>query len=143
MPVRGIPQTCPKQQNPADLDPCRWPFPKMGAKPARHITCYFKLWTTRTIEKHMSASGKGGQAGFTLMEATIASMILILALVSVLALGARGFRYLEDMRQWARSSQVLQQKMEDIRLITVWTNVWALDNTTFRDSTITGETYKG
>src|SRR5712672_541548 len=47
------------------------------------------------------------------------------------------------MREWARSSQVLQQKIEDIRLVTVWTNVWALDSTTFRDSTITGEVYSG
>ena len=70
-------------------------------------------------------------------------MILILALVSVLALAARGFRYLNDMRRWARSSQILQQKMEDIRLVTVWTNLWALSNTTFTDSSLSGTTYRG
>ena len=91
----------------------------------------------------MRTQRKRRQAGYTLIEAAIASVILILALVSVLALAARGFRYLSDMRQWARSSQVLQQKMEDIRLVTVWTNVWALNNTAFRDSTITGEIYSG
>jgi len=73
----------------------------------------------------------------------LASMILILSLVSVLALGARGFQYIGDMRSWARSSQVLQQKMEDIRLVTVWTNVWALNNTTFTDSSLPGMVYDG
>ena len=91
----------------------------------------------------MRAQGKRGQTGFTMVEATVASVILALALVSVLALGARAFRYLSDMRHWARSSQVLQQKMEDIRLVTVWTNVWALQNTTFKDSSLTGMVYNG
>ncbi len=91
----------------------------------------------------MRAQGKRGQTGFTMVEATVASVILVLALVSVLALGARAFRYLNDMRRWARSSQVLQQKMEDIRLVTVWTNVWALNNATFTDSSLSGMVYKG
>jgi Tfp pilus assembly protein PilV len=91
----------------------------------------------------MRAKGKHNRSGFTLVEAMLASMILILSLVSVLALGARGFKYIRDMRSWARSSQVLQQKMEDIRLMTVWTNVWALNNTTFADSTLTGVVYRG
>ncbi len=91
----------------------------------------------------MRAQGKRGQTGFTMVEATVASVILVLALVSVLALGARAFRYLGDMRRWARSSQVLQQKMEDIRLVTVWTNVWVLNNTTFQDSSLTGMAYIG
>jgi Tfp pilus assembly protein PilV len=91
----------------------------------------------------MRPQGKHRQAGFTLIEAMLASMILILSLVSVLALGARGFQYIGDMRSWARSSQVLQQKMEDIRLVTVWTNVWALNNTTFTDSSLPGMVYDG
>jgi Tfp pilus assembly protein PilV len=85
----------------------------------------------------------GQQSGFTLIEAMIASMILILSLCSVLALAARGFQYIGDLRRWARSSQVLQQRMEDIRLVTVWTNVWALNNTTFTDTSISGMVYNG
>ena len=73
----------------------------------------------------------------------LASMILILSLVSVLALGARGFKYIRDLRSWARSSQILQQKMEDVRLVTVWTNVWALNNTTFKDTSVSGMVYNG
>ena len=76
--------------------------------------------------------------GFTLVEVLIASVILMLALISVLTLASRGFIYMRDMRHWARSSQVLQQKMEDIRLITVWTNLWALNNTTFTDHSVAG-----
>jgi hypothetical protein len=73
----------------------------------------------------------------------LASMVLILSLVSVLALGARGFKYIRDLRSWARSSQILQQKMEDVRLVTVWTNVWALNNTTFKDTSVSGMVYNG
>lgn len=91
----------------------------------------------------MRAQGKHRLAGFTLIEAMLASMILTLALVSVLALASRGFQYIGDLRRWARSSQVLQQKMEDIRLVTVWTNLWALNNTTFKDSSISGMVYNG
>ncbi len=91
----------------------------------------------------MKAPRNNAQCGFTLVEAMLASMILMLSLVSVLALGARGLRYMGDMRRWARSSQVLQQEMENIRLITTWTNVWALNNTTFSDSAIAGTSYRG
>ena len=91
----------------------------------------------------MKTPGRHNQDGFTLIEAMLASMILILSLVSVLALASRGFQYIRDMRSWARSSQVLQQKMEDVRLITVWTNVWAMNNTTFTDTSLTGMTYNG
>lgn len=78
------------------------------------------------------------RGGFTLVEVMIASVILLLALCSVLALCSRGFVYMRDLRRWARSSQVLQQKMEDIRLITIWTNLWALDSTTFSDTSVAG-----
>jgi len=91
----------------------------------------------------MRPKRKHHPAGFTLIEAMLASMILMLSLVSVLALASRGFQYIRDLRSWARSSQVLQQKMEDIRLMNVWTNVWALNDTTFTDSTLTGMIYSG
>jgi hypothetical protein len=73
----------------------------------------------------------------------VASVILIFALASVLAVGAQGFRYLTDMRRWARSSQVLQQQMEDIRLVTVWTNVWGMDGMAFTNADIVGVPYSG
>ena len=73
----------------------------------------------------------------------IASMILMLALGSVLALASQGFRYISDMRRWARSSQVLQQKMEDIRLINQWSALQGLNNTYFSDNNPTGFFYVG
>lgn len=82
-------------------------------------------------------------AGYTLIEAMLASVIMIFALASVLAVGGQGFRYLTDMRRWARSSQVLQQKMEDIRLVTVWDNIWAMHNTTFTNLDVVGVPYSG
>ena len=33
--------------------------------------------------------------------------------------------------------------MEDIRLVTVWSNVWALNNTTFTDASVSGVVYNG
>lgn len=83
------------------------------------------------------------EKGFTLVETMVASVIMLFALVSVLALAGRGFRYLTDLRRWARSSQVLQQKMEDIRLVTVWTNVWAMNGTTFTNTEVLGVPYTG
>jgi prepilin-type N-terminal cleavage/methylation domain-containing protein len=83
------------------------------------------------------------ERGFTLVEVMISSVILLLVLGSVMALASRGYRYVGDLRRTARSSQVLQQKMEDIRLINIWTNVWALNNVTYTDTNIVGMTYRG
>jgi Tfp pilus assembly protein PilV len=83
------------------------------------------------------------RAGFTLIEALLASGILALALISVLALASKGFRYIGDMRRYARSTQVLQQKMEDIRLTNIWSAVWSLNGQAFSDSTVLGDSYGG
>lgn len=84
-----------------------------------------------------------GESGFTLVEAVTGSVILIFALVSVLAVATHGFRYIADMRRTARSSQVLQQRLEDLRLINVWNNILALDNTTFTDTNLPGCVFNG
>ncbi len=84
-----------------------------------------------------------GRSGFTIIESAIAGMIMLFVLASVLTLAAQGFRYLNDLRRWARSSQVLQQKMEDLRLITVWTNIWAQDGTVFTNRDIVGVPFSG
>jgi prepilin-type N-terminal cleavage/methylation domain-containing protein len=72
------------------------------------------------------------QSGFTLMESMIGSIILALVLVSLLALASHCFRYLMDIRRTARATQVLQQKMEDIRLLS-WSQLTTI-NTSFVDS---------
>jgi prepilin-type N-terminal cleavage/methylation domain-containing protein len=80
----------------------------------------------------MSRFQSNSQAGFTLMESLIASIILGLALGSILAISSHSYRYLSDIRLMARSSQVLQQKMEDLRLLS-WSDLQAAP-TNFTDS---------
>ena len=75
----------------------------------------------------MHKTKRQSEAGFTMIEAMIAAMILGLALSSVLAISAYAFRYLSDIRLTARSSQVLQQKMEDLRLLS-WSDLQAASN---------------
>jgi Tfp pilus assembly protein PilV len=81
--------------------------------------------------------------GFTLLEAMIASIILMLALASVLAVVSQGARYLTDIRRTARASQILQQEMEGIRLTNVWAGITGLNNTTFSDQIDTNHLYSG
>ncbi len=91
----------------------------------------------------MTRRAFNSKAGFTLMEAMIASMILGFVLISVLAICSHCFRYLTDIRRMARSSQVLQQKMEDIRLVTNWGSLTALADTKFYDSADTAGLFTG
>lgn len=59
---------------------------------------------------------------FTITEVAVVAVLLGILLSSILALVSQASRYLHDIRLTARSSQVLQQKMEDIRLLT-WDQV--------------------
>ena len=79
--------------------------------------------------------------GFNLIEVMTGSVVLGLALSSVLALASRAFGYLSDIRCTARSSQVLQQRMEDIRLMN-WTQLQAVTNT-FTDPSDASHRYAG
>ena len=82
-----------------------------------------------------------GEAGFTLAEAILATLILAVVLTSVLAVASQSARYLTDIRRTARASQVLQQEMEYIRLLD-WTTLQSLTNT-FTDPSDSNHTYKG
>ena len=71
------------------------------------------------------------QRAFTITEVAVVTAILGILLSSILALHSQASRFLHDIRLTACSSQVLQQKMEDIRMLTwdqltnypsVWTN---------------------
>jgi len=81
------------------------------------------------------------ESGFTLAEVMVASVILVLAVVTGLIIAAQSFRYLTDIRRTARSSQVLQQQMESIRLMT-WSQILSLPST-FQDSADTNRIYSG
>jgi prepilin-type N-terminal cleavage/methylation domain-containing protein len=81
------------------------------------------------------------QRGFTILEAMVATVILGLALGSVVAVASQCLRYMTDIRRTARSSQILQQKMEDLRLLS-WSQLTALTNT-FSDPNDTNHIYAG
>jgi Tfp pilus assembly protein PilV len=94
-----------------------------------------KAWVTMHSAIHQRVRG------FTIIEAMIATMILGLVLGSVLAVTSQSARYLSDLRRTARSSQVLQQKVEDIRLLS-WSDVQALPST-FTDPNDATGSYAG
>lgn len=71
----------------------------------------------------------------------VASIILTLALGSVLGISGRCMRYIGDIRRSARASQILQQKMEDVRLMS-WSQIQTLSNS-FTDPTDITRVYKG
>jgi Tfp pilus assembly protein PilV len=81
------------------------------------------------------------RSGFTILEAMVATVILGLALGSVVAVASQCLRYLTDIRRTARSSQILQQKMEDIRMLN-WTQLTTLTNV-FTDPNDTNHIYTG
>jgi prepilin-type N-terminal cleavage/methylation domain-containing protein len=89
----------------------------------------------------MSGNWLKSKNGFTLMEVMIATAILGVVLASVIALGAQSFRYVSDIRRAARASQVLQQKLEDIRLLS-WSQMQALPST-FTDPNDAAGIYSG
>jgi Tfp pilus assembly protein PilV len=64
----------------------------------------------------------------------LAAVIMAVALTSVLAVTSHASRYVSDFRKAARASQILQQRMEDIRLLS-WSQLEAYP-AVFVDSTI-------
>jgi prepilin-type N-terminal cleavage/methylation domain-containing protein len=81
------------------------------------------------------------RSGYTLAEVMIASIIMALVLVSVMGIVGRSVRYLSDIRRASRSSQILQQEMENIRLMT-WSQIQALPSS-FSDPSDTSHLYSG
>lgn len=80
-------------------------------------------------------------SGLALVEAVVASAVLMTVLVAVLTLVSECFRYLANIRLTARSSQILQQKMEDIRILS-WSSLNALP-ATFTDPSDSKRVYAG
>ena len=81
------------------------------------------------------------KSAFTLLEAMIAAVILGLVLGSVIAVASQCLRYLTDIRRTARSSQILQQEMETIRLLN-WSQLGALTSA-FTDPNDSSHIYAG
>jgi len=97
--------------------------------------------TGMVIELPAMRTGSDKTAGFTLLEAMLATIILALSLSTVLAVSAHSMRHMNDVRLRARSQEVLQRKMEDLRLLT-WSQVQSLTNT-FTDPTDTQGRFVG
>ena len=108
----------------------------------RHIDCFNKLREFAQFGLTMTLTGfTRVRSGFTILEAMIATIILGLVLGSVVAVASQCLRYLSDIRRTARSSQVLQQKMEDIRLLS-WSQLQVVPGT-FTDPSDTNRVYAG
>ena len=82
-----------------------------------------------------------GEAGFTLVEVMIASVIMAFVLVSTIAVVSHASVYLADLRLRVSSSQILQQRVEDLRAMN-WAQVSACP-TTFTSAADTNGTFSG
>jgi Tfp pilus assembly protein PilV len=57
------------------------------------------------------------RAGFTILENAVAAAILTVVVVGILAITSHSFIVMQETRDFSRANQILQQKMEDIRLL--------------------------
>lgn len=58
-----------------------------------------------------------GEAGLTLIEVLLGSAIMVFVLVSTIAVISHTSTYIADLQLRARSSQVLQQRVEELRTL--------------------------
>ena len=101
-----------------------------------------KISATINIGPHTTPTGRRRQRAFTIAEVAVVTVILGILLASILALVSQASRYMHDIRLTARTSQVLQQKMEDIRLLswsqlTNYPAVWTDSASTYGTATVT------
>ena len=75
------------------------------------------------------------------MEVMISSVILTLAILSSIGVLSQCATYIADMRLRARSAQILQQQIENMRLLS-WTSLQSVSST-FSDPTDTNNLYAG
>jgi Tfp pilus assembly protein PilV len=80
-------------------------------------------------------------AGFTLVEVMISGVILTFVIVTTIGVISHASTYLADLRLRARSSQILQQRVEQLRTLN-WTQLNAVP-TMFTDPSDTNGTFAG
>ena len=73
---------------------------------------------TERMNPERPAGGIRAVQAFTITEVAIVTALLGILLVTILGVVSQSARIIHDIRLTARSSQVLQQKMEDIRMAT-------------------------
>jgi Tfp pilus assembly protein PilV len=89
------------------------------------------------------------RTGFTILEVAIASTILVVSIIGVLLIASQSVLTLQTTREFSRANQILQQKMEDIRLL-AFSDIQSLPSTFYDPSdtkhiypgTITKQTYR-
>jgi prepilin-type N-terminal cleavage/methylation domain-containing protein len=86
-------------------------------------------------------AGLAGEAGFTLVEVMISSVIMAFVLVSTMGVVSHASAYVADLRLRAWSSQILQQRVEDLRAMN-WAQVSTCP-TTFTNAADTNGTFSG
>jgi prepilin-type N-terminal cleavage/methylation domain-containing protein len=99
--------------------------------------------------RHRPMKPTSKRAGFTIIEVAIASAILAVSIIGALVIASQSMLMLQTTREFSRANQILQQRMEDIRLLR-FTAIQALPST-FTDpndpkhiyaGTITKQTYR-
>lgn len=81
------------------------------------------------------------RGGFAILENSIAAAILALVVVGILTITSHSFIVMQQTRDFSRANQILQQKMEDIRLLR-FSDIQSLP-TTFTDPSDTQNKYAG
>lgn len=81
------------------------------------------------------------KAGFTLIEVMISSVIMAFVLVSTIAVVSHASAYVADLRLRVWSSQILQQRVEELRAMN-WAQVSACP-ATFSNAADTNGTFSG
>lgn len=69
-----------------------------------------------------------GSRGFTLVEAMVAAIVLVLVIVPAITTLQRGFQSLDSARNPTTASQLMQSEMERLRLKN-WSQIEELHNT--------------
>jgi prepilin-type N-terminal cleavage/methylation domain-containing protein len=87
-------------------------------------------------------SPRNRAAGFTLIEVVIGAAVLAIALGSAIVLISQSSRYVGNLQLWSRSSQVLQQRVEELRAMS-WSQVTTNVPATFTSAIDTNGTYQG
>ncbi len=75
------------------------------------------MTTRRPVSEHTPpASRHRGRAAYTLVEVMVASVVVLLGIVTAITAIQRGFQSLDFARNLATASQLMQSEMEEIRL---------------------------
>jgi Tfp pilus assembly protein PilV len=104
-----------------------------GTPPAEHLTRRpMSKWQPTVVfvpqRGHPARARRARAGGFTIIEVAIAGAILMLAIIGTLTMASQSFVVTQNVREFSRANQILQQKMEDIRLLS-FTNVQSLSST--------------